>query len=103
MKARTLTAKHVLQLIKACKENNVTELAFGDFCLRFDPHTNGVEEPTPPATIPDEISKVRKIIADSESEQLDAEKENVAMMAIEDPFQMESMIARGELVDAETA
>lgn len=102
MKARTLSTKNVLQLIKACKENKVTELKFGDFCLRFDEKTNSVETPTPKATIPEEVPEAsRKVIAQSEAEKFDAEKDDVAMMTIEDPLGMEQLIARGELVDAE--
>jgi hypothetical protein len=103
VKTRTLSAKNVLQLIKACKENNVTELKFGDFCLRFDAQTNAIEDPTPTATIPEEVPKASHAHSVSEDERkLADEKEDVAMLTIEDPLLMEEMIAKGELVDEAT-
>lgn len=94
-----------MQIIKACKENGIVELAFADFRLRFDSaKTNATEHITPTATIPEEVPKAsqKDIALQIENERLEEEKDDVAMLTIEDPLKMEEMIAKGELVDEVT-
>lgn len=97
-----MTVKDVIRLIVACKENGVTEFQFGELRLLFGTRPEKPsEEIAPSAAIPSENLKAQEQVsefAQAEDAQLQ-EEEDVALMVVEDPLEMERMIADGVLID----
>lgn len=95
MKERTLSTKDVCKLIVACKKNGVTKLSFGDLELSLDNPAKIIQDESPQAAIPDETF----LKAQEEKNKLDVDKDDTALLLIEDPLEMERRIGNGELID----
>lgn len=89
--------RDVCSIIKACKDNGVTELKFGELCLKLGGPEKAHEIEAPAAAIPFEDPKAQEKL--NEQLRLDAEKDDTALQLILNPFEMERRIANGELID----
>lgn len=99
-----LPTRDVLKLIAACNKNGVTKFKLGDLEINLERANKLAQESqVPTATIPENIPQNTQLsFPESAESRLEQEKEDIAMMLIEDPLEMESRIARGELVDEVT-
>ncbi len=100
-KVVTLSVRDVLRIVRACKVNGVRELKLGELSLVLDSPEKSVEETTPSAAIPGGKRKVDEAQSRETQMKLDfvEEQEEVALMLIEDPLEMEKRIASGDLID----
>lgn len=99
MKKEEPSVKDICRLIVACKENGVSELKIGTLHLFFgNAPARAVEKITPEAAIPPEDLKAQ----DQENEIAAAQskdEDEVSLMVIEDPVELERRIASGEMID----
>ncbi len=99
MKANTITATELCAIIVSCKANGVSEFIFDKLQIRFGPHTTVLQAPTanqPGETEAQEPTKAQlELIALQERENEEEEKDSLSVL--EDPFEMEQRIARGDL------
>ncbi len=100
MKNRTLSSKDIRQIIKACSDHGVLELEFEGLSLKLYRPEKALSVSAPTAAIPDE-SVFQEQVSDEQRQLsfLNEEKDDVALMVIESPFEMERRIAEGELID----
>lgn len=100
-KVVTLSVRDVLRIVRACKVNGVRELKLGELSLVLDTPEKGIEETIPSAAIPRGKRKVEEAQSRETQMKLDfvEEQDQVALMLIEDPLEMEKRIASGDLID----
>lgn len=102
VKSTECAVKDICRLIVACKENGVSELKFGELHLLFgNGPEKSPEEITPSAAIPSEDLKAQEQVSKEAEAQLRfaEEQDDVSLMVLEDPAEMERRIANGELID----
>lgn len=97
------TVKDICRLIVACKENGVVELKLGTLHLLFGPApASAPQEITPQAAIPREdlgTQPPSELQVDPELADELGDREDVELMVIENPLELERRIASGELID----
>lgn len=100
-KDATLSVRDVLRIVRACKVNGVRELKLGELSLVLGTPEKDSEETIPSAAIPRGKRQVDEVQSRETQMKLDfiEEQEEVALMLIEDPLEMEKRIASGELID----
>jgi len=92
----------IVKIIKACRKNGVKELSIGDVKLVFS-DSKAIEHKKPAGDT--EISPVSPGLAQEVEQEAIKEaevrlkNEEITNMLIENPFEMEQLIASGELVD----
>ena len=98
MKERTLSTKDICKLIQACKSSGVNEFKLDTLQIIFR-----TENAAPPAAIPEQVLKNTHSGIESyknlRAQKLADEKEDTALLIIENPLEMERRIASGELID----
>lgn len=97
----TLSVRDVLKLVRACRVNGVRELKLGELTLVLEvPEKDFVETPHS-AAIPRGSKRKADAISQEVQEKFkfSEEQDEVALLLIEDPLEMEKRIENGELID----
>jgi hypothetical protein len=99
----SLTLNDVCALLRACSEARVTELKFGTLQVLFAPAEMGREQlqpmqdlVQPSAADIDSSPEAREAFA---NEVRRTKQERLALMAVEDPAELERLILSGDLTD----
>jgi hypothetical protein len=97
----TLSVRDVLKLVRACRVNGVREFKLGELTLVLgDPEKESTETPHS-AAIPRGSKRKAEALSKEVQERFkfSEEQEEVALLLIEDPLEMEKRIENGELID----
>ncbi len=94
-----ITPQSLIKLMKACKENGVTEIQSGDFRLSF-----GTQDREPKSTTPvgrlevsESTESKSELDEDKTVDEIDALEDDESLALLDDPFAFETAFANGEL------
>ena len=102
-----MTAKELCTLISVCRKNGILFFKEGDLKFRFQPTETGLTASAEGRQIPDalqsiESTDIKKIEADQLlSDTVTMRQDQLALLAIEDPEEYESLLSTGDLKDDE--
>jgi len=97
-----LSTNDICKLISTCKKNGVIEFTFGELHLSLASPEKARKNEAPQAAIPDETFLKEQEQEFRRIHKMDQDKDDTAMLLVEDPLEMERRIANGELADEDT-